>query len=352
MTVLVTGGAGFVGGNLVRALLAEGRRVRATVLEDTRALDGLDVQRVVADTRDPARIREAMDGADVVFHTAAVISIDGDRGGAVPSTNVEGTRNVVAAALDAGVKRFVHFSSIHALEQRPFEHPIDEERPFAFEASARVPAYDRSKGMGEQEVRAGIAKGLDAVIVNPSAILGPFDFKPSRIGRVLLDVYHRSLPALVPGGFDWVDVRDVVAGALAAEKRGRTGERYLLSGHYRTVAELAGVIEAVTGVRPPRFTTPMWLAKLGVPFVMAWGRLTRTEPLYTTESLRALRWNEETSHEKASRELGHAPRPLEDTVRDAFAWFREVGMLAGGPLMDPAPGTASAPAASEAGDRP
>jgi len=343
MTVLVTGAAGHVGGNLVRALLARGRTVRVTVREDTRALEGLDVERIPVDTRNAAQVRAAVDGCDAVYHCAAVISIDGDRGGAVSATNIEGTRNVVAACLDAKVKRLVHFSSIHALEHVPHSQPVDEARPLRCDTRKRPPAYDRSKGMGEKEVQAGIAKGLDAVIVNPAAVMGPYDFKPSRLGRVLLDLYHRRLPTLVPGGFDWVDVRDVVASALAAEERGRTGERYLLAGAWRSVAEIGRITYDVTGVRPPKLTSPLWLARVGVPFVVAWGRIRRREPLYTFESLNALQWNRETSHEKAAQELGHTPRPLEETIRDAFAWFRDAGYLKGGPLMD---GTARSKAAN------
>lgn len=335
MTVLVTGASGHVGGNLVRALLERGRRVRVMVREDTRAVNGLDVERVSGDTRRPDLVRAAVDGCEVVYHCAAVISIDGDRGGVVSDTNVLGTRNVVRACLDAGVKRLVHFSSIHALEHRPHEQPVDETRPLRCDAMRRPPAYDRSKGMGEKEVRAGIEQGLDAVIVNPAAVMGPFDFKPSRMGRVLLDIYHRRLPTLVPGGFDWVDVRDVVASAMAAEEKGRTGERYLLAGAWRSVADIARIVQEVTGVRPPRLTTPLWLARVGVPFVVAWGRLARTEPLYTFESLNALQWNRETRHDKAARELGHTPRPLEETIRDAFAWFQGAGLLQGGPLGEP-----------------
>lgn len=333
MTVLVTGASGHVGGNLVRALLDRGRRVRVVVREDTRAVGGLPVERVTADTRRPDLVRAAVDGCEVVYHCAAIISIDGDRGGLVSETNITGTRNVVQACLDAKVKRLVHFSSIHALEHRPHVAPVDERRPLRCDSMQRPPAYDRSKGLGEKEVQAGIERGLDAVIVNPAAVMGPYDFKPSRLGRVLLDLYHRRLPTLVPGGFDWVDVRDVVASAIAAEERGRTGERYLLAGAWRPVADIARIVQDVTGVRPPRLTTPLWLARVGVPFVVAWGRLARREPLYTFESLNALQWNRETSHDKAATELGHAPRPLEETIRDAFVWFKEAGMLRGGPLM-------------------
>ncbi len=328
MKVLVTGASGHVGGNLVRALLARGDRVRATIHGDERALDGLDVERVACDTRDARQVRAAVDGCELVYHCAALISIDGGRGGLVEATNVRGPQNVAEACLDAGVKRLVHVSSIHALSQRPLDTPIDETRPWAFEADSGVPAYDASKGRGEREVLSVVKRGLDATIVNPGGIVGPFDFKPSRMGRVVIDVANRKLPALVPGGFIWVDVRDVVAGMLAAAEKGRTGERYLLTGEWAPVRAVAEAVRDATGVKLPG-TSPMWAARMGAPFFQAYGRLARREPLYTGESLRALRWNKAVSHEKASNELGFAPRSVRETVQDTVAWFRDAGQIGG-----------------------
>ena len=326
MKVLVTGASGHVGGNLVRALLAKGDQVRVTTHGDQRAIDGLPVEAVACDTRDPAQVRAAVEGCEVVYHAAAVISIDGGRGGLVEATNVTGPKNVAEACLDAGVRRLVHVSSIHALAQEPLDTPIDETRPWAFEAGG-VPAYDASKGRGEREVLGVVERGLDAVIVNPGGIIGPLDFKPSRMGRVVLDVANRKLPALVPGGFIWVDVRDVVTGMLAAGERGRTGQRYLLTGEWAPVRQVAAFVHEATGVKLPG-TSPMWAARLGAPFFQGWGRLTGREPLYTGESLRALRWNPKVSHDKAARELDFSPRPLRDTLLDTVAWFRDAGLIA------------------------
>lgn len=324
MLTVVTGASGHIGGNLTRALLERGRSVRVTVRQDTRAIDGLEVQRVPADVLDPASLQRAFEGAEVVFHLAAVISITGDPAGAMQRTNIEGVRNVVEACLACGVRRLVHFSSIHALSHRPEAEPIDETRPFA---DGDALAYDRTKAGGEQEVHRAVERGLDAVIVNPTAVIGPHDYKPSPVGQVLLDLYQRSFPALVEGGFDWVDVRDVVAGALAAEERGKTGERYLLSGRWASVADLARVVEEVTGVAAPRFVSPMWLARLGAPFVVAFNSVLGRRPLYTSSSLRALRCHRDVSSEKAKAELCYSSRPLRETVEDTIDWFEGAGML-------------------------
>jgi len=325
MTTVITGASGHIGANLVREMLARGRACRAVVYRDTRALGGLDVERVTADLADPASLQRAFTGADTVFHLAARISIAGDRGGHVHNTNVRGTREVVRACLACRVRRLVYFSSIHAFCQRPLDEPLDETRRKSDHAKAY--AYDHSKALAEKEIQAGIAAGLDAVIVNPTGVIGPYDFKPSRMGQVLLDLYHGRFGALVQGGFDWVDVRDAVAGALAAEEKGRCGENYLLPGTYFSFKDLAALIERTTGRRMPRFFAPLWLARPFAPFALAASRVLRKEPLFTPESLAALRGNRRVSRAKAEAELGYRPRPIEETIRDAYAWFREAGMI-------------------------
>jgi len=317
--VVVTGASGHVGGNLVRALLDQGRRVRVVVRDDARAVEGLDVERVQADVLDPDSLKAAFDGAEVVFHLAALILITGGQKGRVNRINVEGPRNVAAACLDRKVRRLVHFSSIHAYSPTPRNVPVDETRPFVGEDA---PAYDRSKALGQQEVLAAVSRGLDAVIVNPTAVIGPHDYKPSRMGAVQRMLYRRKMPSLVSGGFDWVDVRDVVAGALAAERNGRTGQNYLLSGHWASFPEFAALVGKVTGIRVPSLVVPLWLAYVGAPFVQAFAGLTGGMPLYTLEALHALKCYGEVSHEKASRELGYSPRPLEETLRDTWEWWR------------------------------
>jgi dihydroflavonol-4-reductase len=323
-TVVVTGASGHLGANLVRQLVAAGRRVRALVHRNRRPLDGLPVECVPGDVRDEGSLGRAFAGADVVYHLAAVVSIAGSQGGLVEAVNVGGARNVVRACRGAGVRRLVHFSSIHAFSQLPREEPLDERRGPADAAPA--PAYDRSKAGGEREVQAGVDEGLDAVVVNPTAVLGPFDFAPSRMGRVLLDLERGALPALVGGGFDWVDARDVCAAALAAEERGRRGERYLLSGTYTTVAGLAALVADVTGRRAPAVVVPQWLVRPFAPLAELWSGLVGGEPLVTRDSLTALRTGHpQVRHDKAGAELGFAPRPLRATIEDTLRWFRDGG---------------------------
>lgn len=326
MHVAITGASGHVGGNLVRALVARGDEVRVLLRSDDRAVRGLAVERVAGDLLDAAALAALVAGAEVVFHAAAEVSITGDRDGAIERVNVLGTRQVAAACVAAGVRRLVHFSSIHALESPREDLPMDEGRPFVVERGA--PAYDRSKAAGEREVLAAAERGLGVCILNPTAIVGPFDFKPSHTGRLITALTRRRMPALVAGGFDWVDVRDVASAALAAAERGRPGERYLISGHWVPIAELAREVARASGAAAPRWVAPLWAARLGVPFVAAWARLFGREALYTAESLRAIRLSRTVNGTKARRELGHAPRPFAETIRDSVAWLREQGYLA------------------------
>jgi len=328
MTVVVTGACGHLGANLVRALLAEGRQVRAVDrTSDWRPLAELEVERLEGDIRDATFVRRAFEGAEVVYHTAAYISLQMDEWPLVESINVLGVRNVVQACLGCGVRRLVHFSSIHALKQRPLDLPVDESSPLVH-PHGKHPPYDRSKAAGESEVRHGVEKGLDAVIINPTGMIGPHDYAPSFFGRVLLALARGEMPALVNAGFDWVDVRDVAAGAMQAERLAPTGARYLLSGHWVSLPALAAVVEEVTGVRPPRFVAPMGLARLAAALAGRFGRRGERPSLLTSVSLMALQGNRRISHERATRELGYHPRPFRETIADTLGWFRQAGMLA------------------------
>ena len=325
MTVVVTGGAGHIGANVVKALLNQGRRVRVAYRKNRGLLADWDVEWVRVDVLDPESLVNAFTDAETVIHLAALISIEGDLNGRVTATNVDGARHAAQAALSCGVSRYVHVSSVHAFDHHPLNTPLDETRQAA--THPKHNAYDRSKAFGEAQVRSVVADGLNAVIVNPTGVIGPLDSQPSRMGQVFLDLYHGTLPTLIDGGFDWVDVRDVALGILSAAERGRVGENYLLSGHYHTVLELAEMSERITGVRRPRIVAPMWLARGWAPFQMGIDRMLKRPLLYTPESLEALRGNRQISHAKAASELQYAPRAIEDSIRDVYSWFDAAGRL-------------------------
>jgi dihydroflavonol-4-reductase len=240
-------------------------------------------------------------------------------------TNVNGTRNVVEACRRAGVRRLVHFSSIHALTQEPLNTPVDETRPLVM--GHKLPPYDRSKAASEMVVRQAIEKGLDAIIIYPTAVFGPYDFAPSFFGEALMSMANCTLPALVTGGFDWVDARDVVAGAMLAEAKAPTGARYLTSGHWVSMCDIAKIIADITGVDTDKFVCPLWLAHAGAPFIEGFSHISHKRPLYTSVSLRALNSNRNISHAKATSELGYQPRPFRETLEDTLKWFEANGYL-------------------------
>lgn len=326
MKTVVTGASGHVGANLVRKLLEQNRQVACLVRSSDAALKGLPVEIVKGDVRDPESLAIAFSGANTVFHCAAKIGITGRGWKTIEEINVHGVRNVVEACLARGVRRLVHFSSIHAFDPLPLNVPFNETR--AKVSSPHAPPYDRSKVAGEKEVLRGIEKGLDAVILNPTGILGPNDFHNSFFGRIIRQVGRARMPIGVNGGFNWVDVRDVADAALAAETKGASGEQYLIPGHWVSLGETAKIIDGMQGRKSMWMLSPLWLAAIGAPFAEWWCRLCAQEPLYTSVSIATLKNSHKNiSHDKASRAFGYNPRPFEETIRDALAWYREKRLL-------------------------
>jgi dihydroflavonol-4-reductase len=323
--IAVTGASGHVGANLTRVLKAQDEQVRALVRDDRRALEGLGLELATGDVLDLHSLIRAFRGARIVYHLAALISMYKHDKNMMFRVNVEGTRNVIKACVQCEVRRLIHFSSIHTLSPHPKEEILDESR--ALVKGKKMSLYDRTKALAEREIEKAARQGLEVIVVTPTALMGPYDFKPSYAGRTLLDVYHERIPALVDGGFDWVDVRDVVSGALAAAKDGRPGERYILSGKWYTVREICEMVRELTGCKIPRLDVPMWLARGVAPPVTVAARLFGKSPMFTSGSLYVLRHYRYISHAKATRELGYNPRPIARTIRDLFDWFKEYGYL-------------------------
>lgn len=325
--VVVTGATGHIGNTLVRALLARGEKVRCLVLpgDDLRPLKGLDVELIEGDVRHREALDRVFRGARVVYHLASVIDLVPRRAGLLYEVNVGGTRNVVEACLACGVERLVYTSSIHALAEPPEGVTFDESAP---PDPARVRShYGKSKALATLEVLEGVKRGLDAVVVSPTGVVGPYDFRPSDMGRLILDFMRRRLWAYVEGAYDFVDVRDVVQGHLAACARGVRGENYILSGERVTVRQMMEWLAEITGVPAPRLCLPTWGARLVAEVASLWAAATGGRPRINRESLDVLRSNSRISHAKATRELGYRPRPLRDSLADTVEWFRGSGMV-------------------------
>ena len=325
MVNVVTGASGHLGANLVRALLHRGSKVRALVHRDPRAIEGLAVERIAGDILDLESLVTAFRSADVVYHLAARISIVGWDRRQVEVTNVTGVGNVIRACRIAGVRRLVHVSSFHAMRQHPLDTPLDESRPLL--KNGATPPYDRSKAEGETLVLNAVGNGLDAVIVSPTGMLGPYDFRPSHFGAVLLSLAKGRFPGLVNAGLDWVDVRDVAEGVISAAERARPGEKYLLSGNWASMVDIALRVSLLTGQKPPRLVAPLRLARTLTPLVTCLDRVSGRRPLMTSIALRALESNRNVSHAKATRDLDYQPRNLAETLSDTVDWFGSEGLL-------------------------
>jgi len=325
MHALVTGASGHLGANLVRELISRGWNVRALVHRDTRAIEGLDVEKVHGDILEPESLKKALSGIDCVFHLAARISVSARDHEKVERMNIDGVGNIVNACIEAGIKRLVHTSSFHALQQKPLNVPLDEFRPL-FDAG-RYPPYNYSKAEGERIVRSAARRGLDAVIIHPTGIIGPFDYTPSHFGATLVMIAGGQFPAAIDAGLDWVDARDVASGMVSACEKGEQGASYIMGGHWISIKEVFRQASEFAGRKCPGLTLPLWLAGAAAPCVTAFDRLRGRRPLFTTISTKELNSNPNVSHEKASRELGYQPRPFDETLNDTLKWFEANGYL-------------------------
>ncbi|MEE3083798.1 MAG: NAD-dependent epimerase/dehydratase family protein [Candidatus Thermoplasmatota archaeon] len=317
----VTGGSGHLGANLVRGLLEAGHEVSCLVRNDVRALDGLNVETVSGDLLSVEDMAGNMKGCDVVFHAAAFVAVEKSDTKMMEEINVGGVRSMARAALSKGVDKFIHVSSVHAFSQRPTNEPLTESRPLV--NSKKAAPYDRTKSAGQREIQKVVEEGLDATILHPTGILGPFDWKPSRMGKVLLDMHRGKMPIAINAGFNWVDVRDVSNTCISAVTKGRCGQNYLVPGHWESMKE----ISTLCG-RKPWFTAPFWSAYLALPFAAMKSTITRKRPSFSRGSLHALAIQcKDIPGTLAREELGHQNRPLSETVSDAIDWFRAQGKL-------------------------
>jgi dihydroflavonol-4-reductase len=318
--ILVTGAAGHIGNVLVRELLNDGKKVRALILpgEDTSALEGLDLDYCEGDVLDPASLDRAMMGIDYVFHLAGIISILPGQDDLLRNVNVEGTRNVLAAARKARVKRLVYTSSIHAL-RRDWKGKIDENVPF--DPDNQAGEYDRTKAEASLAVLEAVKEGLDAVIVCPTGVIGPFDFRGSEMGSLLCTWLRVRPHLLIKGAYDFVDVRDVARGQILACERGRTGEVYILSGWQIKIMHLKQMVQDAIGKHSMSITVPFWLAKFGSFFAPLYYKLTKITPKFTGYSLETVQSNSDISNQKAKKELGYSPRKMLATITDTVHWW-------------------------------
>ena len=325
---LVTGGSGFLGSAVVRALIARGVRVRALVRPTSPRgnFQGLDCEVVTGDLTDRASLKAALKDVRYLFHVAADYRLWARDPSEIVRANVEGTLNLNREALAAGVERIVYTSSVAALRVAGATAPVDETAPLTPEEA--IGAYKRSKTMAERAVEEMILReGLPAIIVSPTTPIGPRDIRPTPTGRILLDAARGKIPAFVDTGLNFVHVDDVAEGHLLAFEKGRIGERYILGGENLTLQQLLAAVAELAGRKAPWIKLPR--APL-MPLALAAervARLTGKEPLLTLDGLRMSRYHMFFTSAKAERELGYRSRPSREGVADALTWFRTAGYL-------------------------
>ncbi|MFE3544520.1 NAD-dependent epimerase/dehydratase family protein [Nocardia sp. NPDC059177] len=319
MKVAVTGAAGYLGTNLIPQLVERGHDVVAIDRAAPTTSDPA-VTWVEGDVLDPASMRSALADVEVVYHLVALITL-AEKNDLAWRVNTEGVRVTAEAALEVGVRRFVHTSSIHAFDQYRAGGHIDETTGRSVDPE--LPVYDRSKWAGEEKLRAVIERGLDAVIVNPTGVYGPVDFpdRLSRLNRTVLEAVRGRTPVMIGGGFDLVDVRDVGQGLILAGEKGRTGENYLLGGEMVTLFDLCKMAAAHAGVKGPRFAIPAKALGALLPVLEPIGKRLGSDIL-SKAALGAVISAPIVDHGKAERELGYQPRPVQQTVADLVDFLR------------------------------
>ena len=321
-TYLVTGACGHLGGTLVRLLERTGAQVRGLRLPSEQARDRAHVTYYPGDVRDRDSLRPLFRGLAgrevVVFHTAAIVDISGEVTPQMHDVNVNGTKNILALCREYGVKRLVYVSSVHAIPEKDGYAVLREVDRFS--PQQVTGGYAKTKAEATQAVLDAAAQGLDAVVVHPSGILGPFDGTGNHLVQLVKEYAGGKLPACVKGGYDFVDVRDVAAGCLAAAEKGRSGQCYILSNRHYEVQEVLAMAKTLChGRRLP--VLPMWMAQAAEPLLGWVARVKKQRPLYTKYSLYTLRSNDRFDHGKATAELGYRPRDLRQTVRDTLRWL-------------------------------
>ncbi|CAG0966271.1 Aurachin B dehydrogenase [Anaerolineales bacterium] len=317
---LVTGATGHVGNVLVRKLLERGEKVRAMILpgECRESISGLEVEKFEGDVLDMDSVFESMRGIRGVFHLAGIISIMPGANPSVRKVNVEGTKNVLRAAMERGIKKLIYTSSIHAM-QRVEEGVIDENVPY--DMNNPYGAYDRSKAEATLEVLNATETGLEAVIACPTGVIGPYDFRGSMMGSLIHDAAVAKPTLYVDGAYDFVDVRDVAEGLISAVENGKRGESYILSGQKISVRYLLETIREITGRNFFQMKIPFDLARFAALFTPMYYQLANATPRFTPYSLEVLQSNSNISHAKATQELGYLPRSLYESIKDTVKWF-------------------------------
>jgi len=320
--ILVTGGAGHIGNVLVRDLVEKGERVRVLALpgEDVGSLDGVNVEIVRGNILNMEQLREAMSGARLVFHLASFVALTADKYPLMRQVNIDGTANVISLCKELGVERLVYTSSIHAFERVPEGIVVNEELSFDTENPDGL--YDRTKAEATLLVLDATKDGLDAVVVCPTGVVGPYDFKLSELGEMIITWMKKRASVSTDGAYDFVDVRDVSKGHILAAEKGLSGEVYILGGERLTIKAFRAMVQAANSIKTMAINIPAKLALFVAPVAEFFYKLFKKRPKFTTYSIKTLLSNSHISYKKAIHELGYQPRKLKETIKDTVEWLK------------------------------
>ncbi len=324
---LITGSSGHVGSNLIRELNKQDYKIRCIDFDgDYRAYEGFDVEVIKGDITNKDSLRSVFKNVDIVFHTAALINLDRRYEKQIRQVNVEGTRNVCEAAVKAGVKKLIHFSSVDAFYRFPIEEPLLESRSLIDDPNA-VP-YDLSKADGQKIVLEFCEKDLDASIIHPTSIVGPNDFKPGLPMQEMVNLANGKRKLVPNWGYNFVDVRDLCITAISAVKLGRTGQNYIVGGEYHLYSYIAELMKQQLGRTVLLATIPDFVSYLGLPYEYIKSLITRKPRVLTIDTLHTGKTgNKVVPSTLAREELGHNPRPLEETIYDMVSFFQKRGLI-------------------------
>lgn len=315
---LVTGATGFIGWHVAKKLVDRGHTVRALVRPGSKVRE-LEVETIAGDLRDPASLSRAVRGCGIVFHLAADYRLWAKDPRELYRSNVDGTRELLQAARQAGVERFVYTSTVGCIGM-PEEQEGDESSPVT--VKEMTGAYKRSKFQAEQTALEFARTGFPVVIVNPTAPVGDHDFKPTPTGKIIVDFLRGAMPAFVDTGLNLVDVADIAEGHLLACDRGKPGERYILGRDNLTLEQIFQHLERISGVKAPRWRIPYAVAYGAGVASTGWANMTGKEPRAPLDAVRMARKKMFVSSEKAKRELGFTPGSTDDALGRAVKWFR------------------------------
>ena len=324
---LITGSSGHVGSNLIRELTKQNYKIRCIDFDgDHRAYEGFDVEIIKGDITQKDSLEPIFKDVEIVFHTAALINLDRRYRDQIRLVNVSGTENVCQASLNAGVKKLIHFSSVDAFYRFPIEEPLLEDRKLINDPNA-VP-YDLSKADGQKIVIDYCQQGLDASIVHPTSIVGPNDFKPGLPMQEMVNLANGKRKVLPNWGYNFVDVRDLCTTAISAVSKGETGQNYIVGGDYHMYSYIAELMEEQLGRTVLLGTIPNFVSYLGLPYEYIKSLIIRKPRVLTVDTLHTGKTgNKVVPSTLARSELGHNPRPIEETIHDMVSFFQKRGLI-------------------------